>query len=71
MSPETVCAGIYGVLVGDALGVPYEFLQPEDIGEVTWDRPTPRAKPGTCSDDGSLTLALLDSLRSASFDTAD
>ncbi len=26
-SPETVRAGIYGVLVGDALGVPYEFMR--------------------------------------------
>ena len=64
-------AGIYGVLVGDALGVPYEFKLPEDIGEVAWGAPTPRAKPGTWSDDGSLTLALLDSLWNAGFDTDD
>lgn len=64
-------AGIYGVLVGDALGVPYEFKRPTDIGEVVWGAPTHRAKPGTWSDDGSLTLALLDSLCRVGFDTAD
>jgi ADP-ribosylglycohydrolase len=62
---------MYGVLVGDALGVPYEFQPPEEIGEVVWGAPTHRAKPGTWSDDGSLTLALLDSLCSVGFDTAD
>jgi hypothetical protein len=54
-----------------ALGVPYEFKRAEDIGEVVWGAPTHRAKPGTWSDDGSLTLALLDSLCSAGFDFAD
>jgi ADP-ribosylglycohydrolase len=64
-------AGIYGVLVGDALGVPYEFRRPGDIGEVMWGARTHRAKPGTWSDDVSLTLALLDSLCSVGFDTDD
>ena len=68
---DAVRAGMYGVLVGDALGVPYEFEHPEDIGEVIWGKPNPRAKPGTWSDDGSLTLALLDSLTSVGFDTDD
>lgn len=68
---DTLRAGIYGVLVGDALGVPYEFQRPEEIGEVGWGAPTHRAKPGTWSDDGSLMLALLDSLTSVGFDTAD
>jgi ADP-ribosylglycohydrolase len=71
IAPQTVRAGIYGVLVGDALGVPYEFQRPEDIGEVVWGAPTHRAKPGTWSDDGSLTLALLGSLCSVGFDTDD
>ena len=60
--PAALRAGIYGVLVGDALGVPYEFMRPEQIGEVVWGAPSHRAKPGTWSADGSLTLALLDSL---------
>jgi ADP-ribosylglycohydrolase len=68
---DPIRAGIYGVLVGDALGVPYEFMRPEEIDEVVWGAPTHRAKPGTWSDDGSLTLALLDSLCSVGFDTDD
>jgi ADP-ribosylglycohydrolase len=54
-----------------ALGMPYEVKHPEDIGEVVWGAPTHRAKPGTWSDDGLLTLALLDSLCSVGFDTDD
>jgi ADP-ribosyl-[dinitrogen reductase] hydrolase len=71
MSTDRRRAGIYGLLIGDALGVPYEFQRAEDIGEVVWGAPTHRAKPGTWSDDGSLALALLDSLCSAGFDTDD
>ena len=41
-------AGNYSLLVGDALGVPYEFKRPEDIDEVVWGAPThgPRRAPG-------------------------
>jgi ADP-ribosylglycohydrolase len=59
-------------LVGDALGVPYEFQTPMDAVAVrfgargTWDQP-----PGTWSDDGALMLALLDSLLTRAFDTTD
>jgi ADP-ribosylglycohydrolase len=70
--PERLEGAVYGHLCGDALGVPYEFLSPDRIGEVSWrgggahDQP-----PGTWSDDGALMLALLDSLLSAGFDPAD
>ena len=70
--PERLEGAIYGHLVGDALGVPYEFTAAEHIDEVVWrgygtyDQP-----PGTWSDDGALMLALLDSLLSVGFDTAD
>jgi hypothetical protein len=56
----------WGHLVGDAVGVPYEFTGPRDPGEVrfgatgTWGKPA-----GTWSDDGALMLALLDSLLDA------
>jgi hypothetical protein len=71
-SADTLRAGIYGVLVGDALGVPYEFLEPEQIGEVAWRGGGAHGQPpGTWSDDGALTLALLDSLCSVGFSTAD
>ncbi len=70
--PERLEGAVYGHLCGDALGVPYEFMSGSDIGTVEWrghgshDQP-----PGTWSDDGALMLALLDSLLSVGFDTAD
>ncbi|HSM34072.1 MAG TPA: ADP-ribosylglycohydrolase family protein [Anaerolineae bacterium] len=70
--PERLEGAVYGHLCGDALGVPYEFQPPDHIGAVEWrghgshDRP-----PGTWSDDGALMLALLDSLLTVGFDTAD
>ena len=63
--------GLLGLLVGDALGVPYEFhppqaLPPIDQIEMTPPRGFARAHvgvpPGTWSDDGAQALILLDSL---------
>lgn len=61
---------MYGLLVGDALGVPYEFLSPERLpphAQIEMVPPPnwPRAHfvpNGTWSDDGAQALALLDSL---------
>lgn len=62
---------LYGLLVGDALGVPYEFHPPDALpppGEIEMEPPAgfPRAHgrvpPGTWSDDGALALALLEAL---------
>ncbi len=68
-----LAGGIWGHLVGDAVGVPYEFTHPSSIGTVAfgahggpWRQPA-----GTWSDDGALMLALLDSLLHAGFDTDD
>ncbi len=70
--PERLEGAIYGHLCGDALGVPYEFRPPADIGEVEWrGYGTYSLPPGTWSDDGALMLALLDSLLSTGFDTDD
>lgn len=55
--------GIMGLVVGDAVGVPYEFKERYSFrcegmtGFGTYSQP-----PGTWSDDSSLTLATLDSL---------
>lgn len=55
--------GIMGLVVGDALGVPYEFkargtFDAEDmVGYGTYNQP-----PGTWSDDSSMTLATVESL---------
>lgn len=63
--------GIVGLLIGDALGVPYEFHPPESLpkhSEISmvpppWlNRAHPSVQPGTWSDDGSQALCLLASL---------
>ncbi len=68
---ERLRGGIYGLLVGDALGVPYEFHPARAIppaAEIEMTPPTgfPRAHgtvpPGTWSDDGAQALVLLESL---------
>jgi ADP-ribosylglycohydrolase len=67
-----LAGGVWGHLVGDAMGVPYEFLDAARIGEVRWGRQGGWGVPtGTWSDDGSLMLALLDSLLEAGFDPED
>lgn len=66
MDKETVYSGIFGGVVADALGVPYEFNSREEMmknpasgmtGYGTYNQP-----PGSWSDDSSLTLATLESL---------
>ncbi|QDE96976.1 ADP-ribosylglycohydrolase family protein [Myxococcus xanthus] len=68
---EQIAGGIYGLLVGDALGVPYEFHAParipppEDIDfqpPEGFQRAHDGVPPGTWSDDGAHALCLLDSL---------
>src|SRR5580704_15862210 len=68
---ERIEGGLLGLLIGDALGVPYEFHSPEDLPaaeEIAFDPPGgfPRAHggtpPGTWSDDGAQALCLLASL---------
>jgi ADP-ribosyl-[dinitrogen reductase] hydrolase len=70
---DRLAGGVWGHLVGDAMGVPYEFQPPPPLKEIRWGRqatylPQP---PGTWSDDGGLMLALLDSLVQGAFDTTD
>ena len=58
-----ISAVIYGLVIGDALGVPVEFEERDNyilddmIGYGTYHQP-----PGTWSDDTSLTLALMEYL---------
>lgn len=63
--------GLLGLLVGDAVGVPYEFHEPEElpfperIGMFPpsgFLRSYSHVPPGTWSDDGAQALCLLDSL---------
>ncbi len=67
---DRAIGGIVGLLVGDALGVPYEFHPPEnlptrDLIEMVPQDGFPRAHDvpnGTMSDDGSQAMCLLASL---------
>lgn len=68
---ERLAGGLIGLLVGDALGVPYEFHPPHQLpplAAIEFDPPTGFSRahagvpPGTWSDDGAQALALLASL---------
>jgi ADP-ribosyl-[dinitrogen reductase] hydrolase len=63
--------GLYGLLVGDACGVPYEFKSPDRLPTLDeidmepprgFDRTYVGLPVGTWSDDGALALCLLSSL---------
>ncbi|NHZ42779.1 ADP-ribosylglycohydrolase family protein [Massilia aquatica] len=68
---ERLAGGLVGLLVGDALGVPYEFRKACDIPPAglidfvpppQFDRAHASVPPGTWSDDGAHALCLLASL---------
>ena len=72
--------GMFGLLVGDALGVPYEFYSKEDIPPIEQIEMVPPSgfikhhpvDAGTWSDDGAQALCLLDSLlEKGRFDIGD
>ncbi len=78
---ERIEGGLLGLLVGDALGVPYEFHQLQDIPPLDaiefvpppgFQRAHAGVPPGTWSDDGAQALALLASLLDCGgFDAGD
>ena len=68
---DRLAGGLVGLLVGDALGVPYEFTRPTDVPDVQDIEFEPPAgflrshigtPPGTWSDDGAQALCLLASI---------
>jgi ADP-ribosylglycohydrolase len=68
---ERLEGGLLGLLIGDALGVPYEFNPPQNLPPPNQLEFTPPPQfhrshagvpPGTWSDDGAQALALLASL---------
>jgi ADP-ribosyl-[dinitrogen reductase] hydrolase len=72
---ERILGGLWGSLVGDALGVPVEFIDRATVqtnpvkdlrGFGTHHQP-----PGTWSDDGALILCTTDSLVNREFELAD
>jgi ADP-ribosylglycohydrolase len=68
---ERIQGGFWGLLIGDALGVPYEFHHADLIPPASlidfippdgFDRTYKDVPPGTWSDDGAQALCLLESL---------
>lgn len=68
---SAIRGSVYGLLVGDALGVPYEFHAPSELPPIElleleppagFVRAHPTVAPGTWSDDGAHALCLLASL---------
>ena len=68
---DKIAGGIFGLLIGDALGVPYEFHRAEEIPPfqqieymppANFTRTYPNVEAGTWSDDGAQALCLLDSV---------
>ena len=75
INKKTIESAIFGVVIGDALGVPYEFthkilLKEHPVSSMdeygTYNKPR-----GTWSDDTSMTLGLLDSLSKNKVDYDD
>ena len=61
---DTLRSTVYGTAVGDALGLPVQFLPRDsypEVTEMTGSKELP-CPAGTWSDDTSLTLATVDSL---------
>jgi ADP-ribosyl-[dinitrogen reductase] hydrolase len=68
---DRIAGGLYGLLIGDALGVPYEFHPPQQLpprDQLEFEPPQGfhrahgSVPPGTWSDDGAHALCLLASL---------
>jgi ADP-ribosylglycohydrolase len=72
---ERILGGLWGSLVGDALGVPVEFkdratVQADPVKDMRGFG-SHKQPPGTWSDDGALTLCTVESLLHSEFDTQD
>ena len=68
---ERIAGGLYGLLIGDALGVPYEFYEAEELPPYEqiemappfgFRKTYPKVAAGTWSDDGAQALCLMDCL---------
>jgi ADP-ribosylglycohydrolase len=69
--PDKIAGGIWGLLIGDAVGVPYEFRAARELPELRaidmippadFAPTRPNVPFGTYSDDGAQALCLLQSL---------
>lgn len=77
---DKILGGLYGALIGDACGVPYEFRAPgvlpsyDDIDmnpPATFDRSWDYIVPGTYSDDGAQILCLAECMLDHKFSAAE
>jgi len=72
---DRILGGLWGAVIGDALGVPVEFRSRAEVqaSPVTEMRGhgTYYQEPGTWSDDSSLLICTVDSLLNHEFSTED
>ncbi|QYY35368.1 ADP-ribosylglycohydrolase family protein [Ruficoccus sp. ZRK36] len=75
-TPEQLEAGLLGMLIGDAVGVPYEFRMPQELppfDQIDMEPPKgflrtySHVPTGTWSDDGAQALCLLASLQECGY----
>lgn len=68
---DKIKGGLFGLLIGDALGVPYEFYKADELPSIEkiefnppdgFEKSYPDVPVGTWSDDGAQALCLLESL---------
>lgn len=66
LNKEDILAGVCGLALGDAVGVPFEFQKRENVKRYDlskmWGNGTHNQPVGTWSDDTSLVLATLDAM---------
>lgn len=71
LSKDTILAGVFGLAMGDALGVPFEFKSRKVVScydlSGMWEYGTHNQPIGTWSDDTSMVLATLDAMSSNVF----
>ena len=66
---EIFRSGLYGLAIGDALGVPVEFLDRETVRNINVQNMMESGVPkGTYSDDTAMTLAMIDGMNKKSYD---
>ena len=75
MKRDTILGGVMGVIIGDALGLPVQFMTKTEIRKNPITDMTGGGafglEPGAWSDDSSLTLCLAESLFEVGYNPAD
>ncbi|MHB8075989.1 ADP-ribosylglycohydrolase family protein [Desulfosporosinus fructosivorans] len=75
MKQDAIIGGVMGVIIGDALGLPVQFMTKTEIRKNPITDMTGGGafglEPGAWSDDSSLTLCLVESLSEVGYNPAD